>query len=42
MSGDTRAGLWLRQAEGELKWAEDALRLADLFILRARAELYGV
>lgn len=24
MSEDTRAGLWLRQAEGELKWAKDA------------------
>jgi len=24
MPGDTRAGLWLRQAEGELKWAQDS------------------
>jgi len=42
MSVSTRAGLWLLQAEGELKWAKDAFRFPDLFILLVGAELHGV
>jgi hypothetical protein len=57
---DSRSILWLKQAQGEHKWAKDtlpggvpcemfvrsqaeeALRLAELFLLRPRAELGDV
>ena len=36
---DDKSGVWFRQAEGEYKWAEEALRLANLFIRKVQAEL---